>query len=80
MIAETPDATDELVPDPQVAREFSVTAMTLWRWDRDPELAELGWPEKIKIRNRNFRFRSRLERFKSNILARALADREGRTA
>jgi hypothetical protein len=30
---------DELVPDPQVAREFSVTLMTLWRWDRDPK----GW-------------------------------------
>ena len=26
---------DELVADPQVAREFSVTLMTLWRWDRD---------------------------------------------
>jgi hypothetical protein len=33
---------DELVPDPQVAREFNVTLMTLWRWDRDPKLAELG--------------------------------------
>jgi hypothetical protein len=34
---------DELVPDPQVAREFNVSLMTLWRWDRDPKLAELGW-------------------------------------
>ena len=33
---------DELVPDPQVAREFNVSLMTLWRWDRDPKLAELG--------------------------------------
>ena len=37
------DAPDELVPDPQVAREFNVTLMTLWRWDHDPKLAELGW-------------------------------------
>ena len=33
------DAPDELVPDPQVAREFNVTLMTLWRWDHDP-----SWP------------------------------------
>jgi hypothetical protein len=37
------DAPDELVPDRQVAREFNVSLMTLWRWDRDPKLAELGW-------------------------------------
>ena len=37
------DAPDELVPDPRVAREFNVTLMTLWRWDHDPKLAELGW-------------------------------------
>jgi hypothetical protein len=29
---------DSLVPDPQVCREFGVSAMTLWRWDRDPFL------------------------------------------
>jgi hypothetical protein len=41
---------DELVPDPQVAREFNVSLMTLWRWDRDPKLAELGWEPPVKIR------------------------------
>jgi hypothetical protein len=46
---------DELVPDPQVAREFNVTLMTLWRWDRDPKLAELGWEPPVKIRKRNYR-------------------------
>ena len=44
------DAPDELVPDPQVAREFNVTLMTLWRWDRDPRLAEFGWEPPVKIR------------------------------
>ena len=46
---------DELVPDPQVAREFNVSLMTLWRWDRDPRLAKLGWEPPVKIRTRNYR-------------------------
>ena len=33
---------DELVPDPQVAREFNVTLMTLWRWDHDPQAGRVG--------------------------------------
>jgi hypothetical protein len=58
------DAPDELVPDPQVAREFNVTLMTLWRWDHDPKLAELGWEPPVKIRTRNYRRRRPLETFK----------------
>jgi hypothetical protein len=58
------DAPDELVPDPQVAREFNVTLMTLWRWDHDPKLAELGWEPPVKIRRRNYRRRQALEKFK----------------
>jgi hypothetical protein len=37
----THDHDDDLVPDPKVILEFGVTAMTLWRWDQDPEL---GFP------------------------------------
>ena len=55
---------DELVPDPQVAREFNVSLMTLWRWDRDLKLAELGWEPPVKIRTRNYRRRRPLEKFK----------------
>jgi hypothetical protein len=55
---------DELVPDPQVAREFNVSLMTLWRWDRDAKLAELGWEPPVKIRTRNYRRRRSLEKFK----------------
>jgi hypothetical protein len=64
-VCDLPDnAPDELVPDPQVAREFNVTLMTLWRWDRDPKLAELGWEPPVKIRTRNYRRRRPLENFK----------------
>jgi hypothetical protein len=40
---------DTLVPDPQVQKEFGVTAMSIWRWDRDPELIKLGWPPPIRF-------------------------------
>jgi hypothetical protein len=67
-ICDLPDnAPDELVPDPQVAREFNVTLMTLWRWDRDPRLAELGWEPPVKIRRRNYRRRRPLEKFKAAL-------------
>ena len=58
------NAPDELVPDPQAAREFNVTLMTLWRWDHDPQLAESGWEPPVKIRTRNYRRRRPLEKFK----------------
>ena len=60
---DTPDH-DTLVPDPQVQKEFGVTAMSIWRWDRDPELIKLGWPPPIRIRSRKFRSRIALENFK----------------
>ena len=58
---------DELVPDPQVQREFGLTAMTFWRWDHDKALIEAGWPPPIRIRNRKFRSRRALEAFKPNF-------------
>ena len=66
---------DELVPDPVVCREFNISAMTLWRWDRDPELAALGFPPPVTIRKRKFRIRKQLEMFKRTMLRRAIAQR-----
>ena len=63
---------DEFVPDPQVAKEFNVTLMTLWRWDHDPAL---DFPPPIKIRNRNFRSRERLDAFKERMVRLAIAAR-----
>jgi hypothetical protein len=71
---------DHLVPDPTVAKEFHTTLMQLWRWDHDPAKVALGWPPKVKIGARNFRHRSQLEAFKSNLLQRALAARDQVTA
>ena len=41
---------DELIPDPIVFREMNISAMSGWRWDRDPAMAELGWPARVRIR------------------------------
>ena len=70
------DVIDSLVPDPRVAEEFDTTTMQLWRWDHDPKMIALGWPPKVKISRLNYRHRSRLEAFKTNLLQRALAERE----
>jgi predicted DNA-binding transcriptional regulator AlpA len=63
---------DELIPDPQVWREFGISSMTGWRWDHDPEL---NFPPPVKIRKRKFRSRRQLETFKEQKLAAALAGR-----
>jgi hypothetical protein len=69
------DPYDSMVPDPVVFAEFGITPMTGWRWDHDPALSELGWPPPVKIRERKFRSRTQLERFKANMLRRALQQR-----
>jgi len=45
-------AADELIPDPLVQKRYNVSAMTLWRWDHNPEL---GFPEPIRINGRKYR-------------------------
>jgi hypothetical protein len=67
---------DQLVPDPAVAKEFGVSAMTLWRWDHSAEKAALGWPPPVLMgtsrHTRKFRSRRLLEQFKANLLRRAI--------
>ena len=70
----TPDH-DSLVPDPVVQKELGVTAMSIWRWDRDDELIKLGWPPAIRIRSRKFRSRKALENFKRSMAQRAIEQR-----
>jgi hypothetical protein len=71
---------DELVPDPQAAKELNISLMTVWRWDRDLELAALGWPPPVYIRKRKYRGRKKLEKFKSALLRRAVKARGGKVA
>jgi hypothetical protein len=69
---DTTESKDELVPDPQVWREFDITSMAGWRWTHDPKL---NFPPPIKIRNRNYRSRRQLEEFKRRMLRQAIAER-----
>ena len=41
-----------LLPERKVCARYGVTPMTLYRWDRDPDLA---FPKPIEFRNRNYR-------------------------
>jgi hypothetical protein len=72
---------DQLVPDPQVWKEFGISSMSGWRWDDDVkknpngELAQMGWPAPISIRKRNFRSRRALEQFKANAQRQAIQKR-----
>jgi hypothetical protein len=75
---------DEFVPDPKVAREFGITLMTMWRWDKDPTKAARGWPPPMRAstakNGRKSRSRQQLEQFKANLIQRALGKRNGAAA
>lgn len=49
-----------LIPDPQVQERYSISAMTLWRWDHD---ANLGFPKPLYIRGRKYRDAAELDAF-----------------
>jgi predicted DNA-binding transcriptional regulator AlpA len=49
-----------LLPDRKVCERYSVSQMTLWRWDRDPQL---NFPRAIRIRGRKYRDEGELDAF-----------------
>jgi hypothetical protein len=55
---------DELIPEAKVRERYGVSAMTLWRWDRTPNL---GFPPAIVIRRRKYRRASELERWEQKL-------------
>jgi hypothetical protein len=62
---------DTFVPDAQVRAEFgNITAMTLHRWDHNPDL---GFPPPIDIAGRKYRSRRMLEAFKERAMRAAIA-------
>jgi predicted DNA-binding transcriptional regulator AlpA len=48
---------DRLIPDPQMRKRYGVSEMTVWRWDRQPDL---GFPPPIRINGRKYRRFSKL--------------------
>jgi hypothetical protein len=75
-------APDTFVPDSKVRQELNASAMSLWRWDRDPAMIALGWPPPIKLGagKRKHRSRRQLELLKKNLMLKAIADRGGKAA
>jgi len=69
---------DSLVPDAQFFAECGITSMTGWRRDKCEKMKALGWPAKVQINGRNYRFRSEIETLKANLLKLALAERGGK--
>ncbi len=43
---------DRLIPDPKVCERYDISDMTLYRWDRDPDL---NFPPPIRINRRKYR-------------------------
>lgn len=67
---------DEYVADAVVGRELGgVSPMSIWRWDRDPEMIALGWPPPVQIRKRKYRSRQKIEKFKAALEQKALQER-----
>jgi predicted DNA-binding transcriptional regulator AlpA len=55
-----------LLPDPLVCRRYNVSAMTIWRWDHDPQL---DFPKPIRIRGRKYRDEDALDAFDARMVA-----------
>ena len=66
-------ANQQLISDRKVMERYDVTAMTLWRWDKDPNL---NFPKPIRIRGRKYRSAEELDAFD----AKRAAERDDRAA
>jgi len=64
-----------LILDPEVFADLRITPMTGWRWDRDPRMAELGWPPPIYRGRYKFRDSNQYRKFKANLVREAIAKR-----
>jgi hypothetical protein len=55
-----------LIPDRKVRDRYSVSAMTIWRWDHRPEV---GFPKPVWINGRKYRDEQELDAFDSSRTA-----------
>jgi hypothetical protein len=68
---------DVLVSDAVAAAELGgVTRMTIFRWDHDPTMTQLGFPPRVMLNGRGYRSRQQLEKFKANLMRKAIAARD----
>jgi hypothetical protein len=74
-IADIADTGPALIPDPKISDDLSVTRMTMSRWDEDPRMAALGWPEVIYIGRRKYRDAKKYAEFKARLARKAIERR-----
>ena len=63
---------DELIPDPQICRNYKITSMTLWRWRRN---SKIDYPHPIKIGERNYVPRAADNAFRQRMIMRSIEER-----
>jgi predicted DNA-binding transcriptional regulator AlpA len=58
LLSMTNELADSFLTGPQVNERYNISAMTRWRWERNPQLA---FPAPMKINNRSYWKRSALD-------------------
>jgi hypothetical protein len=57
------DSKDGYDPDAKVAEFLGKHKKTLPRWDNNPHLKELGWPDPVYFNGRRHRYRPAIQEF-----------------
>ena len=65
----TDDDDDDLDVDAKVAKQLSKHPKSIQRWDKDPRLKALGWPDPVYINGRRHRRRGCVREFLRNAAA-----------
>jgi hypothetical protein len=65
---------DGYLADREVAQLLSKHAKTIARWDKNPRLKELGWPQPLLLNGRKHRSRPELRAFLHNASLAHLSD------
>jgi predicted DNA-binding transcriptional regulator AlpA len=66
----TNDQSDSYLTGPMVNKRFNISAMTRWRWERDPRLS---FPPPLKINNRSYWQLAALQLWESNRPSKSVA-------
>jgi hypothetical protein len=65
-----------LISDTDIRRDLGgLSRMSIWRWDRDPHMAALGWPPPESVNGRNHRDAEQYETFRSRLAREAINKR-----
>jgi hypothetical protein len=64
-----------LAPDSRIAKGLSKHPKTLPRWDKNPRMKELGWPDPVYLNGRRHRDLPKVREFLRNAAAATLNSR-----